>query len=141
MREKKKKKKGRGVKGGICLVAIAAVLLGFLGFDIGGFGGQIGFPTFAPDEPQTQAEVQAEAPPQEPETGERPLSLLISVSGDTILHDDNTITIGQLRNLLQERNQPEYVWELRDEQAVLAAYEEVRMLLLEHDVTFTETAR
>ena len=150
MNVKKKKKKKR--LGRVLLVAIiaAALILGGLFFDLGGFGSQLGLPTFGPTEVEEEAppveeeEEPEDTPPEQAENGageeDLPPPLLIRVSGDLIFHGDEEVTIHQLQTLLREHDQPGLVWELRDEQAILAVYEEVRVLLMEHDVSFTETS-
>ena len=145
---KKKKKRRRGLKVGICVCVLVALLLALLGFDIGGFGGQLGFPTLRQAEGEaevTQPDTEEPAdviPPEEEanDTEEDEFSFVISVSGDVILHGEQRLSIDQLRTLLLEWNQPTYLWELRDEQAIMAVYEEVRMLFVELDLAFIETA-
>lgn len=149
----KKKKKGGKTKmaAGACVAAV--LLLSGLGLDIGGFGSGIGFPTFAPDNQNTNnpnaEDVFVETPLDEdseqatPPVGEGqeelPLSLLIRVSGDSIIHNDQPLSIDELRVLLTEANQPDHIWELQDDQAIMAMYNEVRMLLIEKGVRYEET--
>ena len=140
---KKKKKHGGKIVTGACILAL---ILGGLFLDLGGLGSQLGLPTLGPTEvtqPEPPPAPPEEAPPEDPEpiTGEEaPLSLLIRVVGNSIFHGDEEITIAGLQNLLREYDEPGLVWELRDEQAILAVYEEVRVMLMEQDVTFTETS-
>ena len=146
MKQKKKKKR----LGKILLVLVIAAILVLAGlfFDLGGFGSQLGLPTFGPTEVEEEAppveEEPEDTPPQQAENGAGdealPPPLLIRVSGESIFHGEEEINISQLRNLLREHDQPGLVWELRDEQAILAVYDEVRVLLMEYDVSFTETS-
>ena len=147
----KKKKKKHGGKVIIALCIIAFLLVG-LSFDLGGLGSQLGLPTFGPTEvtqpdsppqPDTSEEPDTPEEPTEPDTIDEqaaPLSLVIRVAGDAIFHGDDPVTIAQLQSILDEHDGPGVMWELRDEQAILAVYEEARILLMEQGATFTETA-
>ena len=144
-KEKKKKKKKHGGKV-IIACCIIAFLLGSLFFDLGGFGSQLGLPTFGPTEvtqPETPPQPDIPDEPTEPVTREEqaaPLSLVIRVAGDAIFHGDDPVTIAQLQSILDEHDGPGVMWELRDEQAILGVYEEVRILLVEQGAAFTETS-
>jgi len=147
-----KKKKGGGktkMAAGAC-VAVALVLSG-LGLDIGGFGSGLGLPTFSPEnitgsnaedvfvEIPTEEDVELTTTSDNENQEEAPLSLLIRVSGDSIIHNDQSLSIAELRELLTEVNQPEHIWELRDEHAIMATYNEVLMLLNEKGVRYEAT--
>ena len=154
--DKKKKKHGGKVAAGVCVCIIALLLVGLF-LDLGGFGSQLGLPTFGQTEITQPEALSAEEafPAEEDDPAEdsslgdlwapideapEPISLLIRVSGDTIFHGDDEITVADLQALLLEHNEPGLVWELRDEQAILAVYEEVKVLLMEQGATFTETS-
>ena len=157
-KEKKKKKKRGGKVKVIAALCIIALIIGALFFDLGGLGSQLGLPTFGPTEvtqpdsspqpdiqegPDIQEEPDIPEEPTEPVTvdeQEVPFSLVIRVAGDAIFHGDDPVTIDQLQSILDEHDDPGVMWELRDEQAILAVYEEVRILLMEQGAAFTETA-
>ena len=148
----KKKKKGYGKVFGFCVVVgcIAALLWGAGHFGLGGGilpWGQIesgngnGGYTGQTNQPQDEA-----PPPQE--TNEAPYEpgnddesapeLLIRVSRDIIYHGEQQISIDDLVPLLEQLNQPGYVWELHDDQAIVETYENVKTLMRENGIEFIE---
>ena len=151
MAKEKKKKSSYGKVLGFCIIVgcLAAFLAWLTG---GGFGfGGIGLPFglggngngngggYATDNgapPQDDQNYSAYEPggydtPEEPE-------LLIRVVQNTIYHGEREITIDDLVPLFEELNQPGLIWELRDEQAILETYENVKAILLENEIVFTE---
>ena len=151
LKKKKKGGKGKWAVGGACVAA--AALLG-LGFDVGGLGSGMGFPTFdianesngssngsytstpeIPIEVQNQEEV-TNTPDG---TGEE-VPLLIRISGDTIVHDGQTVSINELREIVLRRSRPDDIWEVRDERGIAIVHEEVLMMLRDNEITFTETS-
>jgi len=148
---KKKKKKHTGkIVGGGCI--IAALIAGgmFLDFGDWGLGGGTGglpvMPVFGEAETVANpnvADPPAEtAPPASVDEGiqEEPLSLVIRVSGDSIIHGEETLdSIDELRARLIEFNQPDFVWTIRDERAILATLNEVQMLFDEIYVRYEMT--
>ena len=159
MAEKKKKKKGHyGKVLGFCaVVGCAAFLLSMLGGG-GGFG--FGLPWAGGNgngngngsngggyeangyQPSTDYETtngengyaydeNGNGAPVEP-------VLIIRVVGNDIYHGYEPITLDDLVPLLEEINQPGYVWELRDVQAIMETYDNVKVLMEENGISFTE---
>jgi len=150
VRKKKKKHTGKIVGGG-CI--IAALIAGGMFLDFGdlglgaGTGGLPAMPVFGEAETVDNPNVAAD-PPEEtappPGTDEvaepEPLSLVIRVSGDSIIHGEEPLaSIDELRARLLEFNQPDYLWTIRDERAILATLNEVQMLFDEIDVRYEMT--
>ena len=157
----KKKKGNYGKVLGFCaVVACAAALLGWLGGVGGGFGlpfggggngggngdgnGANGGGYSVQDEvtPGDNQDATADTQDEEGDIStppvEEPPVLLIRVVNDRIYHGDVEITIDELVGILEALNQPDYVWELRDEQAIMETYENVRVLMLETGIMITE---
>jgi hypothetical protein len=151
-KKKKKKKHTKKIVGGGCIVA--ALIAGGMFLDLGalglgeGTGGLPALPVFGEvetvDNPNVADDPAEEtAPPSgtdevaaEPE----PLSLVIRVSGDSIIHGEEPLaSIDELRARLLEFNQPDYLWTIRDERAILATLNEVQMLFDEIDVRYEMT--
>jgi len=159
--EKKKKKKGNyGKVAGYCVVVgCAAALLAWLVGD-GGFGFGEGFGGLGGGQGQNGAnggynayQEQAYNPdvvageqhepedehindPNIPEP-ELPV-LIIRVVNNNIYHGDDPISTDDLVRLFEDINQPGFVWELRDEQAIMETYENVKVLMNENGIVFTE---
>ena len=155
-----KKKKRGGYKKTLGACAVVAFILAALGLDIGGFGSGmglgLGLPTintdnavnavvevFAPAtqvEDQNVQELQATIPQEiEDELESAQVSLTITISGDYIIYDEQRITKEELEQLLIAINQPYHIWELQDNQAIMATYNDVRMLLIESNIRFEES--
>jgi len=162
-KDKKKKKMSLKSKAAVGGCAIIAFILATLGLDIGGLGSGMGLaiPAFAPAEQQTEHNPSDDANTPAPDTEQatdsqqadgdtaqgsdhedipEPLSRLISITGDSIIHNGQTLSPIELIEFILQVNQPDYIWELRDDHAIMATYNEVRMLLIENDVRFEETA-
>ena len=153
---KKKKGKGKYYVAGACACAIAIFLAG-LGLDFGGLGSGLGFfpsqngnghveDVMAPVETNT-TEV-AEYPPEtvEPEqtTGQEvtlpEVATLITVSGTNIVYDGRTLTVAQLRGVLENiENRSDLDWTLHNEHAILDTISQVRGLLRDLDIIPLET--
>ena len=70
---------------------------------------------------------------------EEPPSLIIEVSGDQIIYNDEAISLEQLEEVLRRYATVADIWELHDVyRAERATYESVRELLRRHDVVFRE---
>jgi len=154
-RQDKKKNKHYGK---IACGCALLVLAGGLFFDFGGFGSGLGLPTFnqgdngdngdsngydAPPpydnepliNPTPTPEVTPDPPPY---TGlETPL-LEIRVTGSTIMHGDEEITLDELRELLESVSHRDYTWELHDDRAIVASYNEVRDLFTSLSIAVRE---
>ena len=148
MAKEKKKKGSYGKVLGFCvIVGCVAAFLAWFGGDFGwpfglgdsgsGSNGNGSGYTAENDYPA----VQDNGPSAGNDTGDTYTEpeLLIRIAGNTIYHGEQEITIGELAQILDELNQPGFVWELRDEQAIMETYENVKALLVENDIGFTET--
>ena len=150
----KRKRKGRGkfIAGCICGLAVIAFVgslnLGGFGFGDGwGFGGSgSGSGSGGSGSGGSGYDANGNGDGDNGGSGESAddasgdaaaLIQLIVVEGDLILHNGEEISLEQLGGLLE--NYSDAIWELRSERAIAAVYDDVRALLLEHNVTFTET--
>ena len=159
-----KKKKGKtkyyAAAAGCCAIAI---FLAGLGLDIGGFGSGLGLPTFNPSDngngyvADAMATVPTENPESEnpedvPEQDDQPeqppvqevapveVVTLIRVSGTDIIYDGRTLTVAQLRGILENiENRAELDWTLHNEHAILDTINQVRGLLRDLDISPHET--
>ena len=152
----KKKKKGYGRKFvGTCVVVgcIAALLWGAGNFGLGGgllpWGQGEGFSIIgsgdgsAPAQNQPQNETSGagnanDAPDETGDVEETAPVLLIRVARDRIYHGEDEIDIDGLMQILDELNQPGYVWELYDDQAIAGTYDNVKAIMLENGIEFIE---
>ena len=152
-RPQRKKKKHYGKVACGCL---ALLLAGGLFFDFGGFGSGLGLPTFqqgdngdsngyeAPPPPTDNTPLVTPSPSPEttpeppPYSGHETPLLEIRVSGSTITHGDQELTLDELRTLLEGVSHFDYTWDLFDERAIDAYYEEVRNLFAELSIAVRE---
>ena len=148
MAKRKKKRRGRGkyVAGGACIVAAIGIAIG-LNFDGLGFGDGWGFSTSGSsseesdysvnDDNGANGAIDNDYNEQDENNDENAPTQLVTVEGDSILHDGAEISLEQLATLLT--NYSDATWELRSERAIAAVHDDVRALLQEHGVSFTET--
>jgi len=128
--DKKRKKKSRGkVVVPAAVLAVLAVLFGGrFGLNWGGdwgIGGNSGNNLNGNDAVSSQDSVKP--------------SLIIEVNEDRIIYDGKEVSLDELRSLILERNKSGYIWELQNNHAVKAPYDQVKALLTECDVIFAET--
>jgi len=147
MAKRKKKKNGRYIFGTVCVVAAVGIALG-LNFDGLGFGDGWGFGTSNGSNDSnydangdngangTINDDDSDENGQEGNNGDT-MTHLIIVEGDAIMHDGAEISLEQLSTLLA--TYPDAIWELRSERAIAAVQDDVRTMLQQHDVSFTET--
>jgi len=163
---KKKKKKGAyGKVLGFCVLAgCVAALLGWLGSGGFGFGGGSGFGLpwgqqgegngsggdgnagsgyVQQNNENNDEETNNEASGYDPYqngggVADEGINLTIRVSGNTIYHGEDEVSSYALIRLFEGINQPGFVWELVDDQAILETLENVRMLMRENGVDFTD---
>ena len=70
---------------------------------------------------------------------DEPPSLIIEISGNQIMYNDEVISLEQLEEVLRRYATVADIWELHDVyRAERATYESVRELLRRHDVVFRE---
>ncbi|MCL2403990.1 MAG: hypothetical protein FWC92_00445 [Defluviitaleaceae bacterium] len=154
----KKKKKGYGKVLGFCAI-VGCVAALFWGAGYFGFGGGIlpwaygdgtngtsngngnnnGAYTAQDNQYQDTSQVDPDETANIPGEDEvLPPVLIIRVTRGEIYHGDRQISIYELVPILEELNQPGYVWELHDDQAIVETYENVIALMRESGVYFTE---
>ena len=83
-------------------------------------------------------EYDPEQDPEDDTTVVEPPVLVIRVVSNTIYHGEQEVTIDELVQIFDEINQPGLTWELRDEQAIMETFANVRALMNEHGILFTE---
>jgi len=164
--KKKKKKKGAyGKVLGFCvLVGCIATALAWLGSGSLGFGGNgnFGLPFLGQQDSNDNGDNNGGeyyAPPEDNDTNntddtngndddngtndngdtvvDEPVELVIRVVGNAIYHGENEITAEELVRLFNDVNQPGFTWELRDEQAIMETFENVRVLMRENGIYYT----
>lgn len=66
-------------------------------------------------------------------------NLVVEVREDKIIYDGNEVSLDEFRGVLQELDNSKYSWELRNNHAIKAPYDQVKALFAEYDVAFEET--
>ena len=162
MAKKTKKGKGKYYVAGACGCAIA-LFLASLGLDIGGLGTGLGLnlsgngngngyvqEVIAPISTDTvenpedttviDTETETETVPTGQETAPVEVITLVTVSGTDIIYDGRTVTIAQLRGILENiDNITDLDWTLHNEHAILDTIMQVRELFRNLDITPLET--
>ena len=149
----KKKKRGYGRKFvGTCIVVgcIAAILWGIGEFGFGGGGllpwGQgDGSAVVGQNEngqPASGAPANGNADEiaygEPTDADDSAPVLVIRVVRDRVYHGEQEIDMDGLMTALDLYNQPGYVWELHDDQAIVETYDNVRAVMLENGIEFVE---
>jgi len=156
MNNQKKKKKGSyGKVVGFCVaVGCVATLLAILGGGFGLGGGGFGLPFGGngsgsnngttnnngyANEPTNNDESQEDSYDyeiSEDSVFEEPIELVIVVAYNRIYHNQQEVTLDELVLLLNDLNDPNFTWELIDEQAILETLENVQALMRENDIAY-----
>ena len=154
-KDKKKKKGSYGKVLGFCIiVGCVAVLFNWLGGAGFGIGGDFGLPFglgsdgngsnssgYAAENDNNLTQDVGTTSSEEPDDDDAAIEpeLLIRVVYNRIYHGELEITIEEFTQLLEDINQADLVWELRDEHAIMETYENVRTLMQDNGIVFTET--
>ncbi|MCL2386452.1 MAG: hypothetical protein FWC89_02775 [Defluviitaleaceae bacterium] len=147
MSDKPKKKKGTKYVVG-CICALCLVIAGGIFLDFGD-----GIPFIGNGDPSNGYDYDAPPPeipeitlpdPIEPDEDlpveVAPPNLRIRIVENEIIHNDQTLTLEELRALITELHQPDYEWEVHHERAIAATLEDVLLLFEEFEITPTQTA-
>jgi len=132
-KRKKKRKRGKYVAGAVGCAAIVGIIVGlrFDGLGIGdGFGFDLGSNSesvYEEDDNDSNAGQAADTPSQ-----------VVTVEGDSIYHNGAEISLEQLGTILTSYS--DATWELRSERAIAAVQDDVRAMLQQHGVSFTESS-
>ena len=65
-------------------------------------------------------------------------SLIITISGEQIMHGNREITLQELSSIVLEINTPDDTWELWDNQAIKATYDQAKAVLIDNAIRFEE---
>jgi hypothetical protein len=119
----------------VLIVFVVAILLERWQFGFPWSGGQnIGFGT-PPSTTEAPAQSAIASPAADATETE---SLIIDVSEEEVLYNGGVVTLDELKEILLNRNQPGFIWILQDSHAKKAVYDQVKALLGECSVQFTE---
>jgi len=140
-KRKKKKRRGRYVVGALCCAAIVGVAIG-LNFDGLGFGDGWGFDLGGSGSNDSgyssdDNDINGAGATDENGQDDNAPTQLVTVDGDTIFHNGTEISLAELNTIIV--NNSNATWELRSERAIAAVQDDVRALLQDHGVRFTET--
>ena len=72
------------------------------------------------------------------EYAEEERSLVIVISGEQIMHGNREITLQELSGIVLEINTPDDTWELWDNQAIKATYDQAKAVLIDNAIRFEE---
>jgi len=72
------------------------------------------------------------------EHAEEERSLIITISGEQIMHGNREVTLQELASIVLEINTPDDVWELWDNQAIKATYDQAMAVLIDNAIRFEE---
>ena len=65
-------------------------------------------------------------------------SLIIMISGEQIMHGNREVTLQELTSIVLEINTPDDTWELWDNQAIKATYDQAKAVLIDNAIRFEE---
>ena len=135
-KRKKKRKRGKYVAGAVGCAAVVGILVG-LRFDGLGIGDGFGFDLGSSDSETVYEEEDDNSNAGQAADNNTP-SQVVTVEGDSIYYNGSEISLEQLGALLESYS--DATWELRSERAIAAAQDDVRSLLQQHGVSFTESS-
>jgi len=142
-KRKKKRRNGKYVVGAVCVAGVIG-LAGFL--DFGGFGigdGWGGFGSNSNDSGYSTNDNDANnnggnaSDNEDEDVNNNATTQIVTVEGGSIFHNGAEISLDQLSTLIADNSGA--TWELRSERAIAAVQDDVRSMLQQHGVSFTET--
>jgi len=134
-KRKKKRKRGKYVAGAVGCAAVVGIIVG-LNFDGLGIGDGFGFDLGSSDSDSVYEETDDNDTAGN--AGQDHPTQVVTVEGDSILFNGSEISLEQLDTLLADYSGD--TWELRSERAIAAVQDDVRALLQQNGVRFTETS-